>query len=118
MYIVAIAWIFVVVLMAAAEATSTQGSVLGALITLLLYGVVPLSVVLYLMATPARRRAQQRAQLAADAAAAPTAAAESAPSGSAPVSARGHPPAPGSADAGDRRGHAPGSAVAPEREEP
>ena len=41
MYIVAIAWIFVVVLMFLAEATSTEGSLLGATITLLLYGVVP-----------------------------------------------------------------------------
>lgn len=60
MYIVAIAWIFVVVLMAAAEATSTQGTVLGAFFTLLLYGALPLSIVLYVMGTPARRRALRR----------------------------------------------------------
>jgi mannose/fructose/N-acetylgalactosamine-specific phosphotransferase system component IID len=57
MYIVAIAWAFVVVLMTLVEATSPQGSVLGALFTLLLYGVIPLSVVLYILGTPARRRA-------------------------------------------------------------
>ena len=56
MYIVAIAWAFVVLLMVLAEATSTQGSLLGALFTLLFYGVLPLSVVLYVMGTPARRR--------------------------------------------------------------
>jgi len=61
MYIVAISWIFVVVLMSLVEATSTEGSVLGALITLLLYGALPLSLVLYLMGTPARRRARARA---------------------------------------------------------
>jgi alkylation response protein AidB-like acyl-CoA dehydrogenase len=56
MYIVAIAWAFVVLLMVLAEATSTQGTLLGALFTLLFYGVLPLSVVLYVMGTPARRR--------------------------------------------------------------
>jgi membrane protein implicated in regulation of membrane protease activity len=64
MYIVAIAWAFIVVLMAAAEATSTQGTVLGAFITLMLYGVIPLSVVLYIMGTPMRRRARHRAEQA------------------------------------------------------
>lgn len=65
MYIVAIAWMFVVVLMAAAEATSSQGSVLGALITLLMYGVLPLALVLYIMGTPMRRQkqAEREAQL-------------------------------------------------------
>lgn len=64
MYIVAIAWMFVVVLMTAAEATSTQGSLLGAAITFLFYGVLPLSIVLYLMGTPARRAARRRAEQA------------------------------------------------------
>ena len=53
-------------LMALAEATSSQGSLLGALITFVLYGVLPLSIVLYLMATPMRRKARQREQSAAD----------------------------------------------------
>ena len=57
MYLIAIAWIYVVLLMSIAEATNTTGTVLGALITFLLYGAVPLSLVLYLMQTPARRRA-------------------------------------------------------------
>lgn len=60
MYIVAIAWAFVVVLMTLVEATSPQGSVLGALFTLLLYGVIPLTVVVYILGTPARRRARLR----------------------------------------------------------
>ena len=62
MHIVALAWVFVVVLMAAAEATSPQGSLLGAVITLLLYGVLPLGIVLYLMGTPMRRRARLQAE--------------------------------------------------------
>ncbi|MDM4766091.1 hypothetical protein [Pelomonas sp. SE-A7] len=62
MYIVAIAWAFVVLLMTLAEATSTQGTLLGAFFTLMLYGVLPLSIVLYLMGTPARRAARRRAE--------------------------------------------------------
>ena len=89
MYLVAIGWMFVVVLMAAAEAMSPVGSVLGALITLLLYGVLPLSIVLYVMGAPMRRRARQAAERAQSASAAP-----------------------------DGRSHAAGDAVAPEREEP
>lgn len=56
MHIVALAWMFVVLLMTLAEATSPQGTLLGALFTFLLYGALPLSIVLYVMATPARRR--------------------------------------------------------------
>ncbi len=57
MYLIAIAWIYVVLLMSIAEATNTTGTLLGALITFLLYGLLPLSVVLYIMRTPARKRA-------------------------------------------------------------
>lgn len=67
MHIVAIAWGFVVILMAAAEATAPNGSVLGALITLLLYGVLPLPILLYILNTPQRRR-RRAAQEAAEAA--------------------------------------------------
>ena len=62
MYIVPIAWMFVVLLMTVAEATSTQGTVLGACFTLLLYGLLPLSIVMYLLGTPARRRARKQAE--------------------------------------------------------
>ncbi len=88
MYLVAIAWMYVVLMMAAAEATSAQGTVLGAVFTLLLYGVMPLAIVLYVMGTPARRRARLRAEAAASAGAAP-----------------------------DGGGEAPGAAVAAERKE-
>ncbi len=64
MLIVAIAWLYVVVLMAIVEAVSSTGTVLGAFFTLLLYGFLPLALVLYLLATPARRRAARQAELA------------------------------------------------------
>ncbi|SHM48499.1 hypothetical protein [Rhizobacter sp. OV335] len=88
MYLVAIAWMYVVVMMAIAEATSSQGTVLGAVFTFLLYGALPLSIVLYLLGTPSRRRARRAAEIAADSA---------------------QP---------DGGGHPPGDAVAPERKEP
>ena len=57
MYLVVIAWLYVTVMMAMAEATSSTGSVLGALVTLVLYGLLPLSIVMYIMGTPSRKRA-------------------------------------------------------------
>ena len=90
MHLVAITWALIVVLMAAAEATSSQGSVLGAFFTLLLYGALPLAIVIYVMGAPLRRRARRRADdLAASAARAD----------------------------GDRSGHPAGDAVAAKREE-
>jgi mannose/fructose/N-acetylgalactosamine-specific phosphotransferase system component IID len=93
MYLVAIAWIYVVLMMSLAEALSTQGTVLGAIITFVLYGLLPLSLVLYVMGTPGRRRARQAAEAQADRAS--TTLAE--PDGS---------------------GHAASPPVAPERKEP
>ncbi len=87
MILVAIGWMYVVLMMAAAEAASPGGTLLGALATLLLYGVLPLSIVLYVMGSPARRRARRSAEARA---------------------ASGPP---------DGGGHAAGDAVAPEREE-
>lgn len=57
MYLIVIAWIYVVLLMAVVEASSPAGTLLGALITLALYGLLPLGVVVYILSTPARRRA-------------------------------------------------------------
>ena len=51
MYIIAIAWLYVALLAAAAETT-----VVGGVLTLLFYGVAPLSLFLWLFGTPARRR--------------------------------------------------------------
>ena len=64
MYLVAIAWIYVLVLMALAEAMSDGGTWLGATITFLFYGALPLGVALYLLGTAARRSARRRAALA------------------------------------------------------
>lgn len=64
MYLVAIGWIYVVLMMAVAEATSNQGTVLGAVFTFLLYGALPLSIVLYLLGTPGRRHARKLAEAA------------------------------------------------------
>lgn len=57
MYIVPIAWLYVALMMAIAEATNTNGTVLGGVITFVLYGVGPVALVVYLMGAPARRRA-------------------------------------------------------------
>ena len=62
MHLVALAWIYVVLMMALAEALAPNGTVLGAVFTFLLYGVLPLSIVLYVLGTPARRSARRRAQ--------------------------------------------------------
>ena len=59
MYLVAIAWIYVVLMVALVEALSSGGSVLGGLFTFALWGVLPLAIVLYLLRTPARRRERQ-----------------------------------------------------------
>jgi hypothetical protein len=60
MYLIVIAWLYVTLLMGLAEAFSSQGSVLGAIITFVLYGVLPMSLVVYLMGTPLRRKERQR----------------------------------------------------------
>ena len=68
MYLVAIAWIYVVLMMAVAEATNSNGTVLGAFFTFLLYGLLPLSLVIYLMRTPDRRKARKAQEAAEEAA--------------------------------------------------
>ena len=89
LYLVALGWMYVVLMVAVAEAVSPQGSLLGALFTVVGWGVLPLAVVLYILATPSRRAARARAEASAAAAAVD-------PDGS---------------------GHAAGDAVAPERKE-
>jgi membrane protein implicated in regulation of membrane protease activity len=56
MYIIALGWLFVVVLMAAAEAMVS--SWIAGVLTLLFYGLLPLALFLYLLGTPQRRRNQ------------------------------------------------------------
>lgn len=67
MYLVAIAWAYVALMMAAAEALSPQGTVFGALVTLMLYGVLPLGLLMYILGTPGRKRRRREAESAAEA---------------------------------------------------
>lgn len=57
MYIIPIAWLYVAVMMSVAEATASNGSLLGAIITLVLYGLLPVGLILYFMGAPGRKRA-------------------------------------------------------------
>lgn len=57
MYLVPIAWLYVAFMMSVAEATHSNGTVLGAIITFVLYGALPVGLILYFMGSPARRRA-------------------------------------------------------------
>ena len=66
MYLTVIAWLYVVLMMSVVEAASPQGTVLGAISTFLLYGLLQLSIVIYIMGTGARRRARSAAQRAAE----------------------------------------------------
>lgn len=81
LYIVPIAWLYVVVLMAVAEATSAQGTWLGAVITFVLYGLLPLGIVMYVLLSPARRKAARRKQQADERAADISASSGDAPDG-------------------------------------
>ena len=68
MYIVPIAWLYVAVMMAVVEANSSTGTLLGAIITFVFYGLAPVGLVVYLMGATARRRAikaKEAAELAA-----------------------------------------------------
>lgn len=85
MYLVVIAWLYVTLMMALAEATSPVGSVLGALVTFVLYGLLPLSILVYILGTPGRKRRlrlreQAEQQAWEQARAAETAARDTAPS--------------------------------------
>lgn len=83
MYLVVLGWVYVAVLMALAEAFSANGTILGAIVTLILYGFVPVSLILYFISRKQRKY---------DAAKAAEVAASDAPD------AGGH--APGAAEAG------------------
>lgn len=61
MYIVAIAWLYVVLMMAL-----TESSVVAGLATFVLYGLAPLALLLWLLGTPQRRRAQRARQIRED----------------------------------------------------
>ena len=89
MYLVLIAWFYVALMMAVAEATSPVGSVRGAVFTFLLYGALPMVVVGYIMGTPARKRARLKREAAenssADSTLSPDASRESTGDAIAPV---------------------------------
>ncbi len=59
MYIIPIGWLYVALMMSVAEANNSNGTVLGACITFVLYGLLPVGLVLYIMGTPARKRRLQ-----------------------------------------------------------
>ena len=59
MHLVMLAWLYVTLMMAVAEALSPVGTVLGAAITFILYGLLPMLIVGYILGTPARRRARK-----------------------------------------------------------
>ena len=56
MYLIVIAWLYVTVMMAVAEATVPNGSLLGAVITFVLYGLLPCAILIYIFGTPQRKR--------------------------------------------------------------
>ena len=99
MILIAFAWLYVVLMVAVVEATGSDGTVLGAIVTFVLYGVLPLGIVLYLMLSPARRGARRTAEAMEAEAAAP-------------------PSTPAAGTDPDQRGHAAGDVVAAERKEP
>lgn len=109
MYLVVIAWLYVTIMMSVAEAMSSTGSVLGAIVTFVLYGLLPLSIVVYIMGTPTRKRAIH-ARAMAERAEAEAAAAAALPEPSSPSA---QPDAGSHAPAG-----AQGGPVAPVRKEP
>ena len=103
MYLIVIAWTYVTLMMAVAEATSPQGTILGAIITFVLYGLLPMGILVYILGTPSRKRkikereaseqaaydAEQAAARVADAGAESAASAAPDAGGKAPAAAEG-----------------------------
>ncbi|MCX8516500.1 MAG: hypothetical protein ORN29_00205 [Rhodoferax sp.] len=56
MYIVSIAWLYVALMMSVAEASNSNGTLLGASVTFVLYGLLPIGILHYIMGTPGRKR--------------------------------------------------------------
>jgi hypothetical protein len=94
MILVLLAWLYVVLMMALSEALAPQGSVVGAVMTFVAYGAVPLALLAYLLAATARRRARLNAAAASSMA------------------------GPGTVEQADAGCHAAGDPVAPVGEEP
>ncbi|WP_404993146.1 hypothetical protein [Cupriavidus pauculus] len=74
MYIVAIGWLYVAMMMAITEANIVAGAA-----TFVFYGLVPVSILMYIMGTPGRRRRRKAAEAREQAAAAQAQAASSDP---------------------------------------
>lgn len=68
MYLIVIAWTYVTLMMAVAEATSPTGTLLGAFITFALYGLLPMGILVYILGTPSRKRAIKAREAAEQAA--------------------------------------------------
>ncbi|MEY2948257.1 MAG: hypothetical protein RL084_1654 [Pseudomonadota bacterium] len=66
MYIVPIAWLYVALMMSVAEATNTNGTILGGILTFILYGILPISIIVYVMGAPNRKKARLAAEEAQD----------------------------------------------------
>jgi Na+-transporting methylmalonyl-CoA/oxaloacetate decarboxylase gamma subunit len=96
MYIVPFVWLYIAFMMAVAEATSPIGTLLGAGVTFVLYGLLPVGLMLYFMGSPARRRANREAEQAQ----------------------ASNDPAPTDSGQGDGRSHAAADPISPEREKP
>lgn len=58
MYLVVIAWLYVVLMMSVAEAVDGRSSVVGAILTFFFFGLIPVALVVYLMLSPQRRKAR------------------------------------------------------------
>ncbi|WP_444633783.1 hypothetical protein [Cupriavidus oxalaticus] len=76
MYIVAIGWLYVALMMAITEHTVVAG-----VATFVFYGLAPVALVLYIMGTPARRRRKAQAERAGQAGANAPPVAETPPEG-------------------------------------
>ncbi len=78
MYIIAIGWMWVVLMM-----SITQKTILAGVSTLVFYGILPCALLMYILMTPARRRRQARREAEAEAQA----------KANAEANAAAHPPA-------------------------
>jgi mannose/fructose/N-acetylgalactosamine-specific phosphotransferase system component IID len=66
MYIIPIAWLYVALMMSVAEASNTNGTILGGILTFILYGILPISIIVYVMGAPNRKKARLAAEEAQD----------------------------------------------------
>jgi hypothetical protein len=122
MYLVILTWLYVTLMMAVAEATSSTGSLLGAFVTFVLYGLLPMGIVAYILGTPGRKRAIKAREQAQQAAHDAQQAAQQAPAPIAPEAEPSPQAASATSVAPDAGGHAAAAAegrlVAPVRKEP